>query len=322
MNTLDFMVFLVALVGSAFFSGIETGVVSINRLRLQHLLRRGLHGADIIQRFVDSPDHLLGTTLVGTNLCNVIISVTSASLAVRWLGEPGYWVASLASTMILLMLGEYLPKAWFRAFPAYRVLPFARLLQWSGYLFYPLSSAVMQLAKRLIPPRRDRNESGPSFITREELAFLAREGEQSGALSRDEHRMLHGVMQLSRKTCGDLMIPRGQMITVQPDTPADEMIEISRARRFSRLPIYDPASEQFTGFVHITDVLLSAGKEQGTASDYARPPQRVDTNCPADQLLQRMRVNRQPLALVHDAKKRVTGLISIEDILEEIVGML
>lgn len=322
MSYWELLLFFIALIGSALYSGLETGVVSVNRLRLQHLVRQKKRGATIVQRFVEQPDHLLGTTLAGTNLCNVLISVTSASIAVRWLGANGLWVASLFSTFMLLIFGEYLPKAWFRSFPAYRVLPWAHFLQWSGFVFYPISAAIMQLARLLIPARSEAEESNLRFITREELLHLAQEGEKTGEFTSDERRMMHGVMQLTAKTCTDIMIPRSRMITVKPDTNGSDLLDLARNHHVSRLPMYDPGQQQFTGLVHILDVLLAGNEQERTAREFARPPQYVQADTRIDQLLPRMRLTRQPLALVRDDKEHVIGLVSIEDILEEIVGQL
>ena len=320
MNGLEILLLLIGLVGSALFSGLETGVVSINRLRLQHLVRHKQRGAPIIQRFLDQPDHLLGTTLAGTNLCNVAISVTSASVAVQLLGSSGLWVASLASTLLLLVFGEYLPKAWFRGNPAYRVLPFAWFLKVSGVLFYPLSLGVMQLARWMIPGQIGEAEKNNPFITREELAFLAREGETTGAFSSEERRMMQGVLELTQKSCADIMIPRDQMISVSPGTSVDGVLEIARKRNVSRLPIYDAHAREFIGLVNTMDILVTDRPGKQTAQDYARPPQYVAATGRADQLVPRMRLSRQPLALVRDAQENVIGLVSIEDVMKEIVG--
>ncbi len=320
MSAMEVLFLLIGLLGSALYSGMETGVVSVNRIRLQHLVRRQKPGASIIQQFLDQPDHLLGTTLVGTNLCNVAVSVTGAGMAVHLLGAHGLWVASVVSTVVLLVVGEYLPKAWFRSYPAYRVIPFARILQWSGYLFYPLSMGVMRMARVLIPGHTGDEERRNPFITREELQFLTREGEKTGALSSEERRMMHGVLELTHKTCADIMVPRERMVVVRPDTSAKDVLEVARRHQVSRIPIYNEQTSEFVGLVHILDVLMSNQLAERTARDYARPPQYVAGRARADQLFPRMRSTRQPLALVQDEQEKVIGLVSIEDVLEEIVG--
>ncbi len=321
-ETWEIAVLIVCFIGSAFYSGMETGVVSVNRLRLHHLVRNKKKGAEIIQSFLDKPDHLLGTTLVGTNICNVAVSVTAASMATVFLGAQGFWIASLIVTIALLVGGEYIPKAWFRSYPAYRVIPFARLLQVSGYVFYPVSVAVTTLARYLVPaPDPDERKQTP-FITREELKHLTRESEQAGSFSADERRMIHGVLELTRKPCSLIMVPRYKMVHVGKDTDSDVMIRITRENGFSRLPVIDDEKKQFIGVVHVRDVLIDENRASKTAKDYMRPPQIVSSSASAGQILPGMQQSRQPMALIADNRNEIIGLVTIEDVLEEIVGQL
>jgi putative hemolysin len=320
MSGLNLILLCVALVGSAIYSGIETGVVSVNRLRLQHLVRRQYRHARLLQRFVDQPDLLLGTTLVGNNICNVAISVISAHVAVQVLPETGLWVASVGSTVVLLIFGEYLPKTWFRSYPAYRVLPFAPFLDVSARVFYPLRVGVMQLAQLMVPNRKAAAGQAVPFVTREELAYLTREGEQTGELTTTERRMMQGVLALTHKTCADIMIPLAQMVRVQADTPAAAVLDLARKRSLSRVPVYRAGTDTFTGLVHVLDLLIAPDLGGRVAHDFARPPQFAAVGDRVDRLLPRMQRSRQPLALVQDGEGQVVGLVSIEDILEEIVG--
>lgn len=320
--SVEIVLLIVCLIGSAFYSGIETGVVSVNRLRLHHLVRRKKRGADIIQHFIDHPDHLLGTTLVGTNTCNVIVSVISASLAVQWAGAHGMWMAGVLTTLILLVAGEYLPKAWFRSYPAYRVLPFARALKVSDFVFYPLSRTVTFLARLIIPSSSIRDDTLQPFITREEIAHLTHEGEKTGQLTSAERRMILGVLELTRKTVGTIMIPRDKMVFCKDTTPTDELIDLARYRKLSRLPVFNEDERKFVGVVHILDILGDTRKRGKTARDYMRSIQWVDENTPADKILPRMRLSRQPMALVRNSRDETVGLATIEDLLEEIVGQM
>ena len=129
---LQLLLLLVCLAGTAFFAGVETGLISINRLRLRHLVRHKVPGAEILQDFLKRTDYLLGTTLVGTNLFTVTASVIAASLGARWFGAVGTSISDAFITLILLVVCEYIPKARFQAFPARRTLPFANLLKWSA----------------------------------------------------------------------------------------------------------------------------------------------------------------------------------------------
>ncbi len=319
----DISLLVLALIASAIYSGLETGIISVNPLRLEHVLRQKLPRAKRIARYVNEPDLLLGTTLVGTNLCNVALSVMSAHVAVALLPQGGLWVASLVSTLTLLIFGEYLPKAWFRSNPVYRVMPFATFMHLSSILFYPLRVGVMQIARLLVHGPGDATAPVTPIVTREELSFLASEGEKTGELSAAERRMMQGVLTLSHQTCADIMVPRAQMVIVRPKTPATEILDLARMQSMSRLPIYDEQAKTYTGFVNVMDLLLTPDDlESRTAQDFARPPQYASADSRIDQLLPRMRLSHQPLALIQDEREQVIGLVSVEDILEEIVGEL
>lgn len=322
MNTgFSLLVILMALVGSAFYAGMETGVVSINHLRLRHLVRRRVRGADILQRFLRQPDHLLGTTLVGNNLCNVIASVLSVSLGARLFGLPGYWVAYALLTVITLLFCEYLPKAWFQAAPAPRTLPLAGLLHLNGRLFHPFSRLVMTLTRFLVPLPTHKEIWQPA-MTRDEFSHLTRESTLGGSLTSTEGRMMHGVLTLSEKTCRDIMVPREQFEFVPADAGTQRILERARSGKHTRLPVFSAEEDRFIGIVYVFDVLADPEATDKCARDFMRPPQFVDHHQHADKILPRMRRSRQPLALVTDDRSRVVGLVTTEDVLEEIVGPL
>ncbi len=321
MLTLQFFIVVAMLIGSAFFSGMETGVVSVNPLRLAHLKRKGVPQAFIIDRFRQHPDHLLGTALVGNNICNVVASVTAVSLGTALLGLPGYTIAYILLTLSMLMFGEYLPKSWFQSRPARRVMPLIRLFQFIGYLLYP-ASRVLTLLARLFFPVRVQEEGERPLITRDELRHLTEESAAVGSLSARGGQMMRKVFELSHKTCQEVMVPLADIRGVTPDVGAEEIIRIARSEQHSRLPVFDPVLKRYIGMVYIFDVLADSNRGGKTARSYMRPPQFVEGATPAESLLPRMRLSKQPLALVTDHGGAVIGLVTVEDLLEEIVGPL
>ena len=132
--------------------------------------------------------------------------------------------------------------------------------------------------------------------------------------------MIHGVFDLTHKTCGTLMTPRDKMAVVPLAATPDEILALARTREFNRLPVYDGAQKSFVGIVHIFDILADDAPAGKTAADYMRPPQLVASYLPVDHLLPRMRVTRLPLFLVTDDRYEVIGLITLEDVLREVTG--
>jgi putative hemolysin len=323
MNVLPETALLVlCLIVAWFFSGIETGLISINRLRLRHLVRRKVPGAEILQWFLQNPDALLGTTLVGTNIAVTVASILAVSLGSHALGPRGSWLASVIMTLIILAFCEYFPKAWFQSFPAKRSLPFARVLEYSRLLLLPIGVPLMRMARLLVPVRRAEAQKAQPWITREELVHLAGEGKTSGILTPEEHRMIHEVIQLKSKTCREIMTPRDHIVCVQHDTPVAELLELARTKDVDRLPVYDREKKTFVGVVNLFDVLSDEAAPSKRTADYMRPPQLVADYTPVDHVLPRMRVTRQPMVLVTDDRFEVIGLVSLDDVLEEVIGSL
>ena len=314
------LLILFFLAASAFFSGMETGVISANRLRIEHHVHIGDTRAKILQRFRAKSDHLLGTTLAGTNLFNVATSIAMASFADRILTTWGPLVSGVLTTIMLLIWGEYIPKAYFRAAPTARSLRWARLLQWSGWLFLPLSRTAIFFAKLLVPTPRKENPSLRPILTREELLHHTQESAASGKLTEEEHQRIHGVLQLNYKKCHDIMVPLNEIIYLNRNASRDEIITQARTNGFSRIPVMNEQVQRFVGILYIFDVLADTGDEKKTARDYMRPPHFVAESTPADEALPRMRLNHQPMILVTDDERNVTGLITVELILKEIVG--
>ena len=320
MISLEILLLLGCLTCGAFFAGMETGIISINRLRLQHLVRRHVPGAKIIRHFLAHPDLLLGTTLIGTNLSYVMSSVLAASIGQRFHGGSGAAVAGVLLALIVLVCCEYIPKAWFQAAPARRTLPLARGLRAASILLRPLSFLVNGVIRRILPRRDAKAVEDKLLVTREELLHLARESAQTGILTPEESKMIHGVFDLTHKTCGALMTPRDKMAVVNAGATPAEILALARTREFNRLPVFDPAQKAFVGVVHVFDLLADETPDGKTAADYMRPPQLVASYLPVDHLLPRMRVTRLPLFLVTDDRYEVIGLITLEDVLQEITG--
>lgn len=309
------------LLGAAFFSGIETGLVALNRLRLHHLVRRKVSGAETLQSFVQDPDRLLGTTLVGTNLCITAASTLAVLVGEHWAGNAGATLATAVMTFVILVFAEYVPKAWFQAFPARRSLPLASLLKVSRWALSPLSVPLMFFVRLLIPVRAHPELREPR-ITRDEILHLVTEGRASGMLTPAEHKMIHEVIALQTKTCRQIMTPRDRMVFVKTTSTASEIIELARKVEYNRYPVYDEEKKKFVGILHIFDPLADPEAAKKKAADYMRPAQFVGDYLPVDHILPRMRVTQQPMMLVTDDRFEVIGLVTQENVLDEVVGRL
>ena len=322
MITLLLFVILICMILHAFFAGMETGVISIHRMRLRHFVRQGSTNARILESFVINFDRLLGTTLVGTNICVVIISVVAASLAIR-LHLPGGEAASSVSMAILIIIfAEYLPKAWFHSRPLERCERFASILRVAEILFTPFSFAIIGIARLLSPGSKKTFTKPDPFVTREDLKVLAKEGEKDGVLSAKERYMIHRVIEMSGKKAETVMVPRDKMVVAYHDMQIPEFYALARECGLTRMPVIDRTNGKFTGIINVF-LVLSAGKDcsHKTVAEFVRPLQFIPATMPLDDILPRMRRGKQPMCLVKK-EEDVVGLITTEDILRTIVGDL
>jgi CBS domain containing-hemolysin-like protein len=301
----------------------ETGVISIHRMRLRHLIKQGSRPANLLLGFLEESDRLLGTTLVGTNFCVVILSVVSAGIAVRLVGAWGEPLATVTVAVVTMVFGEYLPKTWFHARPIERCTRFVQTLQFSEIIFRPVSRVVIWLTRGLVPGPSETFSEPVPFVTREDLKILAREGEKDGVLSPRERVMIHRVFELSGKTARQIMTPLAQVTYVNRNLPISGFFAVARSSRLTRIPVYDPEQKQFVGIINVFHVLSSGADLRGkTVADFIRPPLFISAQMSVDDILPRLRRSRQPMCLVRDTENRVIGLVTTEDILQEIVGRL
>ncbi len=302
--------------GEAFFSGMETGVISIRRLRLRHRLQKGDAAARTLAYFLEEPDRLLGTTLVGTNLCVVVSSVLWASMTPdRW-GVAGRSTMTLALTVILLLFGEFIPKAWFQARPYARSARFADLLKWAWVVFRPVGTAATWMAGLIIPGKNTARQDLCALANRGELKLLVSEGEQHGVLTAEERAMIQRTVDLAEKPARALMIPVDRIVSVSADATPDQFIARARERDFSRFPVRDPETGRFTGIVAVLDVLA---REPHDVRGAATRPVFIPADTPADEIMPILRLARQSMGLVTGEQNDVIGLVTTDDVLRQVV---
>ncbi|MEI8315281.1 MAG: CNNM domain-containing protein [Verrucomicrobiota bacterium] len=310
------------LILSAFFSGMETGLISLNKVRLRHEVERKHRQAIIVNGFVENTDRLLGTTLAGSNLCNVVIAVASSALAVRWWG-PGFAIdltTMLVSAVVVLVVAELTPKLLFRQYAHRLCFTFADVLNAMAWLLAPLVwflGVLMRLLARL----SDRGGEQPAsfFVTREELKHLAKEGEAGGALTAEERQMIHGVIDFPYKTVHEIMVPLARTVTVAPATDVAALFDVSQRTGYARLPVR--LGDRIIGVANVYEILFTGVRPDGqTVEAVMQKPQCVLSTDRINRVLPVLRASRNPMCIVVNPDGRAIGIITVEDIVEEIVG--
>ncbi len=309
------------LVASAFFSGIETGIISINRLRLLHQARNGSVHAKIIEAYLRQTDRLLGTTLVGNNLVNVVIATLAADLArSRW-GTAGQAVAGAVTAATILFLCEYLPKAWFTSRPLERCLPLAKILRTIEVMLKPIASFLMLITQWVSP--RSRLSKRTAFVTREHLHLLMRDSEAGGQISTFERLMISRVLDMQVKTAAEVMTPLDRVVGVDANATLADAIDCVRNRIHMKLPVFSADRTRCLGVLYMQEVLSTPrDMAQEPVIRHVMPPFFIADQTRADDVLPLLRRNRQHIAVIRNAAGRVLGIITIENILKILVGNL
>jgi putative hemolysin len=308
----------------AFFASSEMALVSCNRLRLRHYAERGDRRAAAVRGLLGRPEQFLGTTLVGVNLAVIIMSTIANTIVYQALPAGGkQWVevaASVPLTILIVIFGEIVPMtlarrhSWRLSRRAIGPLTIAM-----RYVLFPVvvfASGVSKAVARLAGgSRQGRNP----FVTREELRLLLKEGAQTGLLAPEGRRMIHRIFDLSTTCARDIMTPLIEVAAVPAEAPAEQVVRLIRDSGRTRIPVYERRVDEIVGVVSAYDY-LDLERPPASARAVMRRPRVVPESKPIDDLLLEFQLTNTSLAIVVDEYGGVSGLITTEDVIEEIVG--
>jgi putative hemolysin len=307
------------LLASAVFSAVETAIVSANRTRLSHRAQEGDRAAARTLRFLDDPRRLFGATLVGNNLATVFVG----TLATLWIshrfGESAVpWVV-LGLTVLLLVVGEIVPKSIARAQADRLVLILSGPLESFDAAMRPLVLAVTAASTALLRLFGVRTSPTRGAMSRQDFQLLLDESEETGQVAPGQGRILSRVLDFGETTVAEVMRPRTDIVAVETGTLVREAIQLVEETGFTRIPAYRGNPDQIVGFVHLFDLLKTPGI--GLPVDgLLRPIGFVPEGKPCDELLREMRARHRPIMIVVDEYGGTAGLVTIEDLVEELVG--
>jgi len=310
---------LILLVFSAFFSGSETALMAIDRLRIKYLVQKKRKGADLLEDTLSRPDRLLGAILVGNNLVNIAASVIATGLLISLFGADGEWLTIVILTPLLLVFAEVMPKTY-SARQAEKVsFMVLHPIRWVMTLLYPVI-LLLTGVNRLFSMLGGRKGEPPPIISEDEIHALITVGEQSGVMDQDKREMLHGVLGLSETRVRDLMVPRPEMVAIDVSCSFNEVLEQVNDACHSRFPVFDDSLDNIVGIIHSKEILNYVGDKQFNLRTACRSPFFVPESQYVEKLLQSFRTNRLHMAIVVDEYGGVEGLVTLEDVVEEIVG--
>ncbi|MGB8355323.1 MAG: CNNM domain-containing protein [Chthoniobacteraceae bacterium] len=308
---------LVCLLVSAMFSGIEAGVLSVNRVRLQHQARLREKTAMKLNRLLARPERVLVTVLMVTNFMNICAVTLSTREFVRWFGVAGYGVAFII--WLPLYLGvELLPKSVFRRFPYRALAAFSEVLWFADLLLSPVLS-LGSAAYNIFFARQERDFK-KILIAREDLKYLTLESERAGLLGALTRGIIHKVIDFRAVMARDVMSAVTGFHPIKASASVDELLNISHSSHLFRLPVTSGSGE-ITGLVNVFEVLLDRKDDGKPVGAYARRIVTVAPDEPAYSVIRKLRAARGHLASVRDKNGATIGIVSLEELIKRLVGV-
>jgi len=302
---------------SFFFNGIESGLLSIDRVRLRQNVKRRVPAAVRLNRLLKHPERLLVLVLLFTNAADILGLLLLTRELVRSFGDAGFVIALVIAFPVYLLLLSVLPKSLFRRFPFRALVHLAEVLEFVSILFSPLLELGARLGRLLLPDRAAKHAR--LFAGREELKQITMESEREGSLTATERAMIHNVVDFRLVKVRDLMLPAPKVVAVQPNASIQEALDLSASSGVDRLPVITPEGQP-AGLVNVLDILLDRDGENKPLSSYIRRIVTTSEEEPAYRIVQQLRAARLGLAAVLDQKKKIRGIVTIEDLIGRLIS--
>jgi Mg2+/Co2+ transporter CorB len=318
-------IFIGLLALSAFFSGSETSMMSLNRYRLRHLVKKHHRGAMRVSQLLSRPDKLIGVILIGNNLINISATIVAGVITTRLFGEWAMAILPFVLTIIVLIFGEVTPKSVAAVYPE-RISFFASIvLKPLLWVLYPVVWIVNQISNgmaRLVGLNLS-NASLTDHLHPEELRTVV---DEAGDLIPDQHQgMLLNVLDLEKATVEDIMVPRNEVIGIDLEDDIPTILELIRTSEYTRLPVYEGDINKVVGVLHLRNASrFIRGDDSAVTREairqYTTPPYFVPESTPLHTQLLNFQKEKHRCALVVDEYGDVQGIATLVDLLEEIVG--
>jgi len=312
---------LVVLIGlSGFFSGLEVALVGIRKSKVIQLFNEGKKGSKALHKLKMNPSWMMSSVNLGNNLVNVGASALATSLAIRLFGDDGLGIAVGIMTFLILVFGEITPKTYCNANSTKIALKYAPVLLVFSYVFYPIVKFFEIITRGVVKMTGSSNTPPP--ITEEEIKGVIDQGLEEKAIEKDEMELVHGALKFDDTVIRSVMTPRTKMFSLNSKMLLFEALPQINQSGHSRIPIYGNSGDDIVGFIHVRDVLKELERDNKMVSleQIARKPVFASQEKMVSALLKEMKGRKTHMAIVVDEHGGVEGLVTLEDLLEEIVG--
>jgi putative hemolysin len=317
-DILEISLFLLCILLSAFFSSSEVALISITRAKARTLLNEGRPGSKAVATLKESPEHLLITILIGNTFVNIAAGAIATAVAIQLFGDIGVGIATGFVVIILLIFGEIGPKIYAARASDSFALTIAPIILFLSRLLTP----VIWLVERVSPTLGIGKEVAEPAVTEEEIKEWIDVGKEEGTIEQGEQDMLYSVLEFGDTTSREIMTPRVDVILIEDTTSFEEVIRIFNESGFSRIPVFHDQIDNITGILNVKDVFAAmvSRRKDSTIREVMYDPTFVPDTKKIDDLLKELQVHRVQMAIVIDEYSSFVGIVTVEDILEELVG--
>lgn len=310
---------LILLALSAFFSSAETALTTCNRIRMRALAEEGSKKAAMLENILDDQGKMLSAILIGNNIVNLSASSIATILATKY-GSAWAGIATGILTILILIFGEISPKTLATIHADKISLSYAKYIKTLMVVLTPFIYVINKLSMGFLLLLRGDPKAKTSTITESELRTIVDVSHEEGVIESEERKMINNVVDFGDSLAKDIMVPRIDMTFAKADATYEKLIEIFRRDRFTRLPVYEGTTDDVIGIINMKDLLLYRQGEPFSIRDYLREPHYTYEYKKVAELLREMRETDYNITIVLDEYGATAGLITLEDLLEEIVG--
>ena len=319
-DIVQLIILILLLLLSTFFSSSETALTTVNKIRMRTLSESGNKRADRVLRVTDDSGKMLSAILIGNNIVNLSASSLATSLAIHYLGNVGAGIATGILTFLILIFGEVTPKTLATIKADSIALAIAGIIDVLMKILTPVIFIINKLSMGFLFLLRINPKDGSQQMTEEELRTIVDVGQETGVIENEERNMIHNLFDFGDAEAKEIMVPRIDMTFVQVDATYQEVLDVFRQDMFTRLPVYEDTTDNVIGIINMKDFLLEQDDETFSVRSMLRDPYFTYEHKNTADLFLEMRKSSISLAIVLDEYGVTAGLITLEDLLEEIVG--
>jgi len=319
---LEIVVLCVLLFLSAFFSGAETALTGIERVKVRSLQERGVKGADSVQKLLDEPEVMLTTVLIGSNTANIAASALATSIAIEYFGDLGVGIAIGVMTFLILIFSEFIPKTFAVRHVERFSIAASKPLRIFIFVFRPVAKVLSVMTNAFGKMLGLKMQQRRLLLSEDEVKTFLDIGEEDGAIEEDEKEMINGVLKLDYITVKNVMTQKADMVCLEAHQSVDSAVELIKKYGYSRIPVFEGTEDNIVGMLYAKDLLINANDSTISLKKLMKSAHFVPETARVDDLLNKFREGKFHIAIVVDEEGRTKGLVCLEDLLEEIVGSI